>query len=155
MWKTLSRWATVLLWTASAAFAQLGNMSGDWYLNVEHSRWGQMRKPISVVLHITHHEPYLKYSGEVLYANEDVRDFSFDGAVDGKEHAMTRSFGPGRIIIHRVDLTTILSVMKSDDGQYVETARTSMTQDGKRMTRSLRLQSPEGVKTWTEIYEKH
>lgn len=154
MFSTLCRVVPVLLWTVAAVNAQPVDLSGDWHLNVEKSRWGDVRKPVSVVVRIQHREPSLSYSGEVMYANEDVRDFGFDGAIDGKDYPVERSFGPGKIVMKRVDLTTVESVMKSDDGQYVESARTSVSQDGKTMTRRLRLQSPEGVKTWVEVYEK-
>ena len=154
MFKTLCRLTPLLLWTATAIGAQPVDLSGDWHLNVEKSRWSEMRKPVSVVVRIQHREPSLSYSGEVLYANEDVRDFAFEGAIDGKEYPMDRSFGSGKIVMKRVDFTTVESVMKSDDGKYVESARTSVAQDGRTMTRRLRLQSPEGVKTWIEVYEK-
>jgi hypothetical protein len=67
---------------------------------------------------------------------------------------MSRSFGSGKIVLKRLDLWTFESVMKSDDGQYVETAKTSLSQDGRAMTRRLDLRSPEGTKSWTEVYEK-
>ena len=134
--------------------AQNTNLSGSWYLNVEKSQWGQMRKPISVVLEMQHREPALQYHGTVTYSNEDTRDFAFEGAMDGKEYAMSRSYGTGTITMRRVDPFTIESTFKTPDGAYVETARTTVSRDGKSMTRRLRNRSPEGVKTWTEIYDR-
>lgn len=154
MWKTLCRVAPMLLWASAIVGAQPGNLSGDWHLNVERSKWGQVRKPVSIVLRIEHREPELKYTGEVLYADDDSREFTFNGAVDGKEYSVTRSFGPGKVTIRRLDSATVESVMKSDDGHLVETARTILSQDGKTMTRRVRRQSPDGAKVWTEIYEK-
>lgn len=154
MWKALSRFFPVLLWAALGLSAPPANLSGDWHLNVERSRWGQMPKPHSVVLHIEHKDPALHYTGEVVYANEDTRDFAFDGAFDGKPYGMSRSFGHGMIVLKRVDLWTFESVMTSDNGEYVESARTSLSQDGRTMTRRLELRSPDGTKRWTEVYEK-
>lgn len=154
MLKTLLRISPVLLWAALGLSAQPGNLTGDWHLNVEKSKWGQMRQPHSVTLHIEHKDPQLHYHGEVTYANEDSREFAFDGAFDGKPYEMSRSFGSGKIVLKRLDLWTFESVMKSDDGQYVETAKTSLSQDGRTMTRRLDLRSPEGTKSWTEVYEK-
>jgi hypothetical protein len=136
------------------AAGQPANISGSWHLNVEKSRWGSTPKPVSVTLEIRHSEPQLQYQGSVMYANEDRRDFGFFGAIDGKPYAMSRSFGSGNIILNRVDPFTVDSVFRTTDGYYVETARTSVSKDGKAMTRALRLKSPEGTTSWTEIYEK-
>lgn len=131
-----------------------GDLTGDWHLNVEKSRWGSVSKPVSVVVHIEHREPALSYHGEIVYANEDTRQFGFAGAIDGKQYPLTRSYGEGKVTLKRLDVRTIESVFRSDSGGYTETARTSVSQDGKVLTRHLRLQGPDGVKTWTEVYER-
>lgn len=123
-------------------------------LNVEKSRWGNVKKPLSVELTIRHQEPNLEYRGSVTYANEDTREFGFSGALDGKPYAMSRSFGDGTITLQRVDALSFQSTFRTADGQTTETARTTLARDGKTMTRQLTVQSPEGKKSWTEIYEK-
>jgi len=139
---------------AGVATAQVISLTGTWYLNVEKSQWGSMRKPASEALEIQHREPALQYHGTVTYSNEETRDFAFEGSIDGKEYAMTRSFGTGTITLRRTDPFTIESIFKTTDGAYVENARTIVSRDGKTLTRRLRTQSPEGVKTWTEIWER-
>lgn len=134
--------------------AQPANLSGNWQLNVNRSKWGTVNKPVSVVLTIEHQEPKLSYHGSVLYANEDQRDFGFSGAIDGKPYAMSRSFGNGEIVLLRVNDRTIESTFRTADGNYVETARTTVSRDGRTLERQLRLVSPEGTKKWTEIYER-
>jgi hypothetical protein len=123
-------------------------------LNVSRSKWGNVNKPVMVMLTIEHQEPKLSYHGSVQYANEDVREFGFSGAIDGKPYPMTRSFGNGEIVIVRVDDRTVDSTFRTPDGNYVETARTVLSRDGRVMERRLKLVSPEGVKKWTEIYER-
>lgn len=134
--------------------AQPANLSGNWQLNVSRSKWGNLNKPVSVVLTIEHQEPNLSYHGFVLYANEDQRDFGFSGAIDGKPYAMSRSFGEGEIVLVRVNDRTIESTFRTADGNYVETARTTVSRDGLTLQRQLKLVSPEGTKKWTEIYER-
>jgi hypothetical protein len=134
--------------------AQPANLSGHWVLNVSRSKWGNVNKPVMVMLTIEHQEPKLSYHGSVQYANEDVREFGFSGAIDGKPYPMTRSFGNGEIVIVRVDDRTVDSTFRTPDGNYVETARTVLSRDGRVMERRLKLVSPEGVKKWTEIYER-
>jgi hypothetical protein len=151
-----SAWgAPVLLVLATGICAgQTQNLSGNWHLNVEKSHWSSATKPVSVVLVIDHHEPQLKYTGTVTYANEDERSFGFDGAFDGKPYRMSRSFGEGSITLHRVDAWTVESSFRSDDGQFTETAHTTISRDGKTLTRKLTARSPGGNTSWTEIYEK-
>ncbi|MEJ5367014.1 MAG: hypothetical protein WHT08_01765 [Bryobacteraceae bacterium] len=134
--------------------AQPANLSGNWQLNVSRSKWGNLNKPVSVVLTIQHQEPNLSYHGSVLYANEDQRDFGFSGAIDGKPYAMSRSFGEGEIVIVRINDRTIESTFRTADGNYIETARTTVSRDGRTLERQLKLVSPEGTKKWTEIYER-
>jgi hypothetical protein len=148
--------APALLWAGLSPSPPSGpgDLTGDWHLNVAKSRWGSMNKPHSVVVRIEHKEPAFSYYGEIQYANEDTRSFAFDGAIDGKSYPVTRSYGPGTMVLKRLETYSIESVYRSDSGLYTETTRTSVSRDGKLLTRRLRLQSPDGVKTWTEIYER-
>jgi hypothetical protein len=133
---------------------QSRDLSGSWHLNVEKSRWGSVSKPHSVVVVIAHHEPEIQYHGTVTYANEDTREFGFAGAFDGKAYRMVRSFGAGTITLHRVDESTFESSFRTDDGLTSETARTTLSRDGKTLTRKLTMRSPTDSKSWTEVYEK-
>jgi hypothetical protein len=134
--------------------AQPGNLTGNWHLNVQKSHWGSTPKPHSVVLIIDHKEPSLEYRGTVVYANEDARDFGFFGAFDGKPYAMSRSYGPGSITLKRVDGLSFDSVFTSEDGRYVERTRTLLARDGKTLTRQIRVESKDGNRSWTEVYER-
>ncbi len=133
---------------------QPGNLTGTWYLNVEKSEWGAAKRPQSVVLHIAHKDPILKYNGTVAYPNEDTRDFAFDGAIDSKPYPMTRSYGVGSAVLHRIDPGSFESVFRTDDGSYIETVRTILSRNGQSLTRKVRLQTPQGASTWTEIYDR-
>ncbi len=138
-----------------AGAADLTNaFSGNWHLNVEKSKWGTTSKPHSVALSIEQRGQEIRYSGSVIYANEDTRSFAFTGAFDGKPYKMTRSFGDGEIVLKQVDEFTFESTFKTDNGSYTETARTSVSRDGKTLTRRLSVRSSEGTKSWTEIYER-
>ena len=137
------------------AAEQVVDLSGAWHLNVEKSRWGKHPKPHSVVVNIVHNEPALKYSGIAVAANgEDTREFSFEGAIDGKEYLITGAFGEGKIAIRRVSPTTTASVFKSNDGNVVETATTTVSADGRTLRREIKVKGPEGEMSWTEIYER-
>ena len=152
--RTLASVLSAALLLGALCAAQPANLSGNWQLNVNRSKWGTVNKPVSVVLTIEHQEPKLSYHGSVLYANEDQRDFGFSGAIDGKPYPMSRSFGNGEIVLVRVNDRTIESTFRSADGNYVESARTTVSRDGRTLERRLRLISPERTKKWTEIYER-
>ncbi len=137
-----------------SGWAPVADLSGNWHLNVQRSTWGKMNRPLSVVLRIDHREPAFHYTGAVRYANEDSRDFAFNGAIDGKPYPMMRSYGEGSIIMHRLGPTAFESVFRTPGDAFVETTRTEVSKDGKTMTRALHLLSPEGIRRWTEIYER-
>jgi hypothetical protein len=132
------------------------DLSGRWHLNVGKSSWGKRPTPVSVEVTITHREPVLKYSGTVtLDAQGTTRDFEFEGAIDGKEHPVVGgNVGEGKLTIRRLNQYTTASVAKSNDGQTEESATTTVSRDGRTMTRKLRLKRPDGVLTWTEVYER-
>jgi hypothetical protein len=153
----MSKWcAAAFLSVALAVGAgQPIDMTGTWQINLQKSDWGSRPRPVSVTLHIQHREPALTYSGMVIYSGEDARTFAFHGAVDGKAYAMDRSFGTGTAVLHRTDDHTFESVFRTQDGRSVETTRTTISRDGKTLTRSIRLQSNGQTSTSTEVYEHH
>ncbi|MCW5982918.1 MAG: hypothetical protein KIT09_32815 [Bryobacteraceae bacterium] len=130
------------------------NMTGAWELDVNHSIWGNASKPLYVVMRIEHQEPLLRYSGVVAYGDEETRQLTFDGRIDGQEYAMTRSFGAGRIVIRRTSASAIRSVFTTHDGRYVETATTTVSRDGKTLTRRIHVKGPSNETEWTEIYRR-
>ena len=139
----------------AAGAAENANFSGTWHLDIEKSRWGSKPKPVSVTLVIEHNDPTLHYRGTVTQSGENTRDFTFEGAIDGKEYPMTSAAGAGMATLRRVDANTIETDFRSTDGTRTENARTSLSRDGKVLTRTIREKTPEaGSKTWVEIYER-
>jgi hypothetical protein len=130
------------------------NLTGAWRINVDRSAWGSRSKPVSIDLDIQHNESALTYSGIVIYSGEDARPFSSSGAVDGKRFEMNRSFGVGSVILRRIDAATLESIVSTHDGRWIESTLTSVTSDGKRLTRSMRLQSGDIILTSTEVYDR-
>lgn len=144
----------VVVALSGMAAAAPADLSGSWHLNLAKSRWGTVNKPLSVVIRIDHHDPQIHYYGTVQYANEDVRDFAFSGALDGKPYSVSRSFGDGTITLRRIDSWTVESTIRSNDGQYTETAQTTVTRDGRTLVRRMSVRGPDGRKAWTETYDR-
>jgi hypothetical protein len=131
--------------------AEAVNLTGTWDLDIEQSDWGNKDKPVSAHVEIQHSEPALRYEGAIVTGTEgESRRFEFDGAVDGKERAITG----GNMVVRRVDDRTITSEYKSADGRTVETTRTTISEDGKRLTRRVHAQGPTGTFAWTEVYKR-
>ena len=140
---------------AGTCAAEIVNLSGDWTLNVEKSKWGKVPKPVSVVVTVEHKEPAISYTGKIVQMDgEESRDFTFKGAIDGKAYPVERTLGPGKVILKRVDDTTITSEFKSNDGKFEENVRTTVTRDGKLMRRMMERKGTSGDQAWMEVYEK-
>jgi len=146
--------AAVLLPLMSCG-AKSSGLSGNWTLNVAKSKWGKVNKPTTVTLEIQHNEPALKYSGVVVDSNGDGRDFSFDGAIDGREHPVHGAFADGTIVFQRKANNVIASTFRSNDNLLSETAETSVSADGKTLTRHVHLKRPDSELKWTEHYDRN
>ena len=155
--------ASALLSIAFAlAAAQIPDLSGTWQLNVARSSWGQHPKLASATVTIEHHEPAFKYSGTVTFPNGvnsedrgDTGSFAFHGAIDGKEYPVTGTLGPGQMAVHRISTNTIVSEFRSNDGKVTETARMTISADGKTLVRQMKAKGPTGNDSWTELYDRH
>lgn len=151
--------AAILAAAWQLAAAQVPDLSGTWQLNVAKSAWGKHPKPASAVITIEHHEPELKYSGTVIFptgvtGGEHARTFAFDGAIDGKEYPVTGTLGQGKMEFHRVNPAVVTSRFESSDGGLTETARTTLSPNGKTLVRDIHAKGPNGDESWTEVYDR-
>jgi hypothetical protein len=156
----MTSWRAALVFSLAigVGIAQVPDLSGTWRLNVEKSSWGKHPKPSGATITIEHREPSFKYTGNVATQlgseSADKKSFQFEGAIDGKEHPVGGSAGEGTVVLRRTNPTTIVSERKSPDGKLLETAKTMITGDGKRLIRELKAAGPEGEVFWTEIYDR-
>lgn len=146
--------AVLLLSSVGTGAAQVADLSGSWKLNVEKSKWGKRPKLVSAIVQIEHREPVIKFTGIVVDAQQESRHFAFEGRIDGKEYPGVTAYGDGIVVMRRVDSRTIASEYRSRDGRARQSIRTSVSRDGKTLTRRLRAAGPDGTVSWTEIWEK-
>jgi hypothetical protein len=140
--------------TSQQSNAGQTNFSGTWRLNREKSSWRGLRKPISVIVTIEHKQAAFSYSGSLVDADGELRNFEFSGFVDGKEHPATREYGEGKVALKWAGSNTLTATFKTSDGGWVETTTRSLSRNGKTLTQQLRLKAPDREVTWTEVYEK-
>jgi len=76
------------------------------------------------------------------------------GKFDGKAYPVNDTYGPGMLSIKRVNRSTLSSVSKSSDSKHEVNATTSLSDDGKTLTRQIIEKLPSGWVSWTELYEK-
>ncbi len=135
--------------------APIQSMGGSWKLNVDKSKWGKRDRPASIDLKIEHNDPSIKYHGTVINADgSDKREFDFDGAIDGKAYPGNGPDGPGTITITRVNAYATKWTFRSKDGKVSEEAVTTVSRDGKQLTRRILRKTPTGELAWTEVYDK-
>jgi hypothetical protein len=145
---------SALALSAGISTAQVSDFSGSWKLNPEKSSWGKRPKLVSVIVTIEHKEPSVKYSGMVVDTTQEMRNFNFSGTVDGKEYPSTTAYGSGKVKLSRLDRRTIQTEITSDDRRSTQSITTTVSRDGKTMTRRLRVRDPNGSTSWTEVYER-
>jgi hypothetical protein len=149
------RWIALAALFVAGGAAQTPTFSGHWKLDPARSAWGRKLAPAAISLDIDHQEPFLKYSGIVVDADGEARQFDFSGATDGKEYPAIRPCGDGKVVLERVGPYAILATFKSNDGAVVERTRLSLSRDMKILTYRVELSERGGTTRWTEIYEKH
>lgn len=142
----MRRFLAVAVFSISAlSAADVVDMSGNWILNIQRSKWHGASKPDSGRLVIEHQEPKLKYKRTFTPATVEDKSMTFDGAIDGKEH--------NGIIATRLSPFSILFTRKAEDGTSLEITVT-MTKDSGHLVRRIQSSGPGGKLTWTELYDK-
>lgn len=144
-----------ILMTVALCAAPPQNMGGTWKLNLDKSKWGKRDKPTSELLTIEDNDPAIKYHGTIINADgSDERKFAFNGAIDGKPYPADGPDGAGTITINRVNPYVTKWTFRSTDGKVTEEAVTTISRDGKELTRRVHRKGPKGDFTWTEVYDK-
>jgi hypothetical protein len=149
-----TRWITLFAFSLGICAAQAPTFTGSWKLNVSRSTWGSKQRPATVTVDIDHNQESFKYTGVVVGAAGDERNFEFAGATDGRKYPATRVFGEGKVTLERIGRYTILTTFKSNDGNSVERTRMSLSPNGKILTYDIHVSDRGRNVHWTEVYEK-
>jgi hypothetical protein len=150
---------TLLLTLTATVFlqAEVGNMSGTWWLNLQRSDWNNnSTPPTSVKLDIKHADPQFEYNGEIERGAgpDHTERFRFAGAIDGKDYPAEQDMGERKIRFTRKSDNVIESYSKFPDGAEERTT-TILSGNGKTLTRRVQFKDSQGkTRAWTEVYEK-
>lgn len=131
-------------------------MSGTWKLNIKKSKFEKNAAPHDVQLKIDHNEPSLSYSGSVTGSQEGHPDtFDFRGAIDEKIYPVKENANTGRTIKFKRKSSNAVESWSSDANNMEEYAVTTVSGDGKTLTRTMTVKHKDGTRrSWTEHYDK-
>jgi hypothetical protein len=125
------------------------NLSGSWELNVPKSDLGGA--PITkLAVQIDHKDPVLKYIATAVVNGQEFTEaetVSTDGtaATDSRGGHVKAGWDSATLVIETSD----------DQGQPLDAARMTLSDDGKTMTRDYERKSANDTQKRHEIYEKH
>jgi len=117
------------------------DFTGTWELDVRRSDFGKAAKPARMTIQSTMEGDMMR-SVQTTYVQQDTQTVEYTWYVDGKQHATDKPV-PGYSVT-RWDDTTLISDRRSNDGEYRETIRMSLSSDGKTATETVETTTPSG-----------
>ena len=127
------------------------DFTGNWELNVAKSRFGNMPKPTRMTLK-SEQKGEVLHASQTTYDQQGSRTVEGDWFLDGKEHPVVE-FGGGKSVT-KWSGSTLFNEKKSNDGQYLQTGRLSLSRDGKIATEKIHTKNPNGTNDSTLVWDK-
>lgn len=146
--------ALVLMATLACAAAAKPNFSGEWKLNPQKSDFGPMPAPDSATLKIDHNEPELKVSSTTATAQGEMKNDA-KYTTDGKE--CTNTMGPMQVkstAKWEGDELAMSGKMEFNGMEITMKGKWVLSADGKTITQTSHLVSPQGEIDMKAVYEK-
>jgi hypothetical protein len=138
----------------AAGMSAKPNFSGDWKLNPQKSDYGPMPAPDSATLKVDHKDPSLKVAAT---QSGPQGEMSFDSTYDTEGKETTNSFGPMEMKTTAKwdgDDLAMSSKMDFNGTEISVKGKWSLSADGKTLTQSSHVTSPQGEFDMKAVYEK-
>ena len=142
--------AILLVAAQAASVGSKPDFSGQWVLNASESDFGLIPPPQCRGLKLSHREP------EVI-----VEETAPGGEPCGQTTRYTTDGTPvtytANNVRRRARLTwngNALVIDRTDDDGVKMRIETTLSTDGRKLTRAFDVESPQGATTWTYIYER-
>lgn len=142
---------TCLLLPAPFQAQDKPNFSGEWLLNADKSQFGPIPPPECVGLRITHREPEFIVE-ETGLKGAPCGGFKVAYTTDGKQVTYMAAGVRRRAAAAWVDSSIVIQRV-DDDGIRVR-IQSSLSPDGKTLTRDLHGESDLGSADWTYVYDR-
>ena len=128
---------------------------GTWKLNVQKSSYGSMPAPKFEQLVVTTDKAdALKWSLKGIGADGKSYISSYDGPIDGKDHAMMDSAAAGSTIAYTRNASGVQWVIRDKSGAVMETGASDLSADGKTLTLRGTTQGPNGKESFVSVFER-
>ncbi len=127
------------------------DFTGNWELNVAKSSFGNMPKPTRMTVKCDLKGDVL-HASQTTYDQQGNRTVEGDWFLDGKEHPLAE-FGGGKSVT-KWSGSTLFNEKRSNDGQYLQTGRLSLSRDGKVATEKIHIKNPNGTNDSTLVWDR-
>ena len=143
------------LLSISAYAASSRSAVGSWKLNLTKSSFGKMTPPKLELLTVTVDEPD-KLQWKLTGASADGKTYfsSYNGAVDGKEHAMVSSEQGATIAYSRTAPGGVSWVTKDKSGKVIETGTSQLSPDGSTLTLKGTVETSNGKDNFVSVFQR-
>lgn len=98
------------------------------------------------------HKSEVLHASQTTYDQQGNRTVEGDWFLDKKEHPLTE-FGGGKSVT-KWSGSTLSNERRSNDGQYLQTDRLSLSRDGKTATEKIHTKNPNGTNDSTLVWDK-
>jgi hypothetical protein len=146
--------AQILIFLGIASIARAVNpsdLSGKWELLINKSTFGSMPKPARMTVESTV-KGNVMHAVQTTYLHQDNQVEEFTWYLDGKRHETAKPV-PGYSVT-RWEGDTLVNERQSNDGQYKETIRVALSNDGKTATEDIQAKTPIGNNHAKLIWQK-
>ena len=147
----------LLVLSALSAFARVDatpqSAVGKWKLDVSRSSYQNMPAPKFEQLVIITDEPKaIKWNMNGAGSDGKSYMFSYDGPVDGKDHALMSGTGAGSVAYTRPAAGGLQWTMKDKAGAVTENASAHISPNGRTLTVKGTTQGPNGKGAFTSVF---
>jgi hypothetical protein len=143
------------LLSLSAYAASSRSAVGNWKLDLTKSSYGKMTPPKLELLTVTVDEPnQLQWKLTGALADGKTYFSSYNGAVDGKEHALVSNENLATIAYTRTASGGVSWVAKDKSGKVIETGTTQLSPDGSTLTLKGTVVDSNGKDNFVSVFQR-
>ena len=152
---TIAGLCLLSLLCAGAYAASRRSAVGNWKLDLTKSSFGKMTPPRVEVLVVTVDNPN-ELQWRLTGASTDGKTYfsSYNGAIDGKEHAMVSSEQFSTIAYTRIASGAVSWVAKDKNGKVVETGTSQLSPDGTTLTFKGTVEGSNGTDNFVSVFQR-
>lgn len=152
---TVAGLCLLTLLSTGAYAASSRSAVGSWKLDLTKSSFGKTTAPKMELLTVTVDEPK-QLQWKLTGASADGKTYfsSYNGAIDGKEHAMVSSEQGSTIAYKRTASGEVSWVTKDKNGRVIETGTSQLSPDGSTLTLKGTVETSKGKDNFVSVFQR-